>query len=100
MIMKSLDRIGYLVFNGLLALFVLGGAAMATGIVIGALAAMLGALIAVTVGYEDITTVSSIMFWCAGGIATVATFSGLLFKSVEIAKENAKKDWDREDDEL
>jgi hypothetical protein len=43
------------------------------------------------VGSESVTVVSSIMFWCAGGIATVATFAVLFSNTYEIAVENAKK---------
>lgn len=78
-------------FDTLLALIILGAAALTIGAVVGALAAMFGALVAVTVGSESITVVSSIMFWCAGGIATVATFAVLFSNTYEIAVENAKK---------
>jgi len=87
----KLARLVYVVFDTLLALILLGAAALTIGAVIGALAAMFGALVAVTVGSESITVVSSIMFWCAGGIATVATFTVLFSKTWEIAVENAKK---------
>ena len=46
----KLARLVYVVFDTLLALIILGAGSLTIGAVVGALAAMFGALVAVTVG--------------------------------------------------
>lgn len=89
--MKKLIRFVHIAFDALLALLIIAAVALTAGAVVGALGAMFGALVAVTVGSKSITVVSSIMFWCAGGVTTVAMFAIMLFNTLEIATENAKK---------
>jgi hypothetical protein len=61
------------------------------GALVGVGGAMIGALAAVTVGAASPSAVASVVFWCVGGLASVAVFGVLFLKWIESVSELAGK---------
>lgn len=61
------------------------------GALVGIGGAMVGALAAVTVGAVSPSAVAGMVFWCVGGLATVATFGVLFLNWLDLVAEQAKK---------
>lgn len=80
---------------GLLVALIVIAAFAAVSALVGALfgvgGAMAGALAAVTVGAASPSAVAGMVFWCVGGLATVATFGVLFLNWLELVAEQKKK---------